>query len=165
MAVERKLPDEQEDDVKEKLENFFENLSAVFFCATPHNGSKSIEDLAKKIPEDSRNQMLALMSVLGSAMSRINADFSLYRSGRGNDLKLPIFKTYGIVPQNLTSQRGFKRTMVVLEASARYDMDDYFSVSADHFEVCQPEGTWAASLTQVGEAVDEDVSKIRNLKR
>ncbi|KAG6556214.1 hypothetical protein Mapa_002155 [Marchantia paleacea] len=161
MAVETKISGEQEDAVKEKLENFLGNLKAVFFYATPHSGSQAIEDLAEKIPEDSRNQMLTLMSVLGSAMSRINADFSSYRSGSGDDLIHPRFKTYGIVPQNLTNQGGFNRTMVVSEASARCDMDSFFTVPADHFQVCQPPGLWSASLTQLGEKVYEEVSKIR----
>ncbi|BBN08002.1 hypothetical protein MPTK1_4g07980 [Marchantia polymorpha subsp. ruderalis] len=171
MAVEKqddsigRLRQEEEDDLKEKekRQNFLSNLSAIFFYATPHNGSEAIEDLAKGVPEDSRNRMLALLSVLGSDMSRINADFSLYRSGRGvgSDVR---FKTYAIVAQNPTSQKGCGKTMLVPEASARFDMDNFYSVSADHFEVCQPKGTWSAALTELGEAIYEHVSQIRSSK-
>lgn len=54
--------------------------------------------------------------------------------------------------------------MLVPEASARFDMDNFYSVSADHFEVCQPKGTWSAALTELGEAIYEHVSQIRSSK-
>ncbi|BBN08006.1 hypothetical protein MPTK1_4g08020 [Marchantia polymorpha subsp. ruderalis] len=142
MQVESKIPNKNAEDAeREKLQNFLSNLKAVFFYATPHNGSQAIEDLAQQIPEESRNQMLTLMSVLGTDMARINSEFSTYRSGIGDNLNHPRFKTYGIVPTSKTNQRGFDRTMVVPEASARHDMDIYFSVrDADHFQFHSREG-------------------------
>ncbi|BFI12439.1 protein SERAC1 [Marchantia polymorpha subsp. ruderalis] len=164
MEVERTIPKKNEDADGEKLQNFLSNLKAVFFYATPHSGSQAIEYLAKQIPEDSRNQMLTLMSVLGTDMARINSVFSTYRSGIGDNLNHPRFKTYGIVPTSLTNQRGFVRTMVVLEASARCDMDTFFSVEADHFQVCQPQATWSGSITHLGDEVYDEVSKIREFE-
>ncbi|BBN08008.1 protein SERAC1 [Marchantia polymorpha subsp. ruderalis] len=165
MQVESKIANKDEDAEKEKLQNFLSNLNTVFFYATPHSGSQAIEDLAKQIPEDSRNQMLTLMSVLGTDMARINSEFSTYRSGIGDNLNHPRFKTYGIVPTSLTNQRGFDRTMVVPEASARHDMDICFWVrDADHFQVCQPQGTWSGSITQLGDKVYEEVSESRELE-
>ncbi|BFI32666.1 hypothetical protein MPTK2_4g08040 [Marchantia polymorpha subsp. ruderalis] len=164
MEVERTIPKKNEDADGEKLQNFLSNLKAVFFYATPHSGSQAIEDLAKQIPEDSRNQMLTLMSVLGTDMARINSVFSTYRSGIGDNLNHPRFENYGIVPTSLTNQRGFVRTMVVLEASARCDMDIFFSVEADHFQVCQPQATWSGSITHLGDKVYHEVSKIRKLE-
>ncbi|BBN08032.1 hypothetical protein Mp_4g08290 [Marchantia polymorpha subsp. ruderalis] len=104
MEVERTIPKKNEDADGEKLQNFLSNLKAVFFYATPHSGSQAIEYLAKQIPEDSRNQMLTLMSVLGTDMARINSVFSTYRSGIGDNLNHQRFKTYGIVPTSLTNQ-------------------------------------------------------------
>ncbi|OAE22879.1 hypothetical protein AXG93_1405s1060 [Marchantia polymorpha subsp. ruderalis] len=120
------------------MQNFLSNLKAVFFYATPHSGSQAIEDLAKQIPEDSRNQMLTLMSVLGTDMARINSEFSTYRSEIFHHRVLLRFKTYGIVPTSLTNQLQRERRDWKL---ARFD-----------------------PITKLGEKVYKEVSKIRQLE-
>ncbi|KAL3688485.1 hypothetical protein R1sor_014794 [Riccia sorocarpa] len=157
-----------------KLKSFLENLKAVIFYATPHSGSQAIMDRAKSIKEDTDSLLLQLMRVLGSASSRIKLTSPAIGTAKrwacsGPDSKPApsggVTKPIRSVLRRLC-HRGFKNVMVVEEGSARHDIDscNYYSVPrADHFQVCQPEGTWSKSLKAVGDKVHEEISKCRQV--
>ncbi|KAL2630574.1 hypothetical protein R1flu_015260 [Riccia fluitans] len=138
-----------------KLVNFLKSLKAVLFFSTPNNGSKVIEKIAGTIPKENRSELLKLMAVLGSELSRINSEFKIYRAQSG-------FQTFAIVASYQTRlNQGSEAVMVVEEGSARYDVDGYYSVAADHFQMCQPEALWSYPVTKLS----DDVRKIAKAER
>ncbi|KAL2629384.1 hypothetical protein R1flu_014070 [Riccia fluitans] len=143
LMVERKAHSESEEKVTRKLKNFLENLSSVFFYSTPHHGAKAFEQLAAKLKKSDANQMLRLMTILHKETARINEDFGTYRRGEQG---LKKFTTYGIHAACATLE-GELSIQIVAEASARNDIDDFYSGRADHFGICQEQAaiTWILS--------------------
>ncbi|KAL2631177.1 hypothetical protein R1flu_015863 [Riccia fluitans] len=141
---------------KVKIRMFLENLKSVFFYATPHSGSPAIEKMASKIDESEANEMLQLMKVLNTETSRINAAFQQYRRGETKS-KVSRFTSHALHAIYETNEGGFRNVLVVPEGSSRCDVDSFYSVSANHFSVCQAEGTYSSTVRLLSERIKQEV--------
>ncbi|KAL3689054.1 hypothetical protein R1sor_015363 [Riccia sorocarpa] len=144
------------EEEKRKIRSFLENLKSVFFYATPHSGSPAIEKMASQIDEEEANDMLQLMKVLSTETSRINAKFQQYRRGDTHS-KVSRFTSHALHAAYETNEGGFSHSVVVPEGSARCDVDSFYSVSANHFGVCQAEGTFSTTVRLLSDRIKQEV--------
>ncbi|CAM6093478.1 unnamed protein product [Calypogeia fissa] len=108
---------------------FFHGLQlGALFYGTPHAGSEQIELLAKRL--SSKSPLLKLMKVLATDTARINGSFRQIRSNL--DAKILA------IGEGLETKTNGFNGMVVVEASARNDVNEYCThTKADHFTVCK----------------------------
>ncbi|KAL2631178.1 hypothetical protein R1flu_015864 [Riccia fluitans] len=158
MMLESQVLGTIDEEEREKIRSFLKNLKSVFFFATPHSGSPAIEAMASRIDDSTTNEMLHLMKVLNTETGRINAEFQQYRRGETNS-KVSRFTSHAVHATNATNEGGFHNVLVVPEGSARYDVDSFYSVSANHFSVCQAEGTYTSSIRFLSERIKSEVWK------
>ncbi|CAM6127082.1 unnamed protein product [Calypogeia fissa] len=133
---------------------FFHGLQlGALFYGTPHAGSEEIEKLTKRLSSES--PLLKLMNVLATETARINSSFRQIRSNL--DAKI-----WAIAEGLKTKTNGFNG-MVVVEGSARNDVNEYYTHSkADHFTVCKArhknDSTVIEKLTQFINSTLEETS-------
>ncbi|CAM6104132.1 unnamed protein product [Calypogeia fissa] len=126
---------EMESAYIERINTFLANLRGVFFYATPHHGSRMAEVVSRFPPNSdlSSTDLLQYWQILNKYTERLNEDFRNLRN------KLNI-RTYGVaesVPSNLHALGIKFEGMVVEEASARHDMNRFYTArQSDHFDVC-----------------------------
>ncbi|KAG6545401.1 hypothetical protein Mapa_013000 [Marchantia paleacea] len=155
LSVENASANCPDEDKRAGLKSFLENLDAVFFFATPHSGANAFQMLASEILEGEQHQMLRFMRVLNSAQSRINSRFAEQRSN--SRFK---FSTHAIHPTHETNQGRYKG-LIVPEGAARHDVDSFYSSSADHFQVCQPEDDSSSSVRILSDKLENSVKKFK----
>ncbi|KAL3689057.1 hypothetical protein R1sor_015366 [Riccia sorocarpa] len=160
MMLEKQVIGTTDETERGKIRMFLENLKSVFFFSTPHSGSPAIEKMASKIDDSTANEMLHLMKVLNTETARINADFQRYRRGE-TDSKVSKFTSHALHATNATNEGGYNNVLVVPEGSARYDVDSFYSVNANHFSVCQAEGTYSSSIRFLSERIKQEVWKAK----
>ncbi|CAM6097258.1 unnamed protein product [Calypogeia fissa] len=111
-----------------RIRTFLNNFKGAFFYATPHGGSEEITRFAQQL--DNASPVLELLKTLSTETARINEEFRMHRK----NLKA---RTYGIGESLPTTTSGFN-AVIVTEASARHDLDGYYTYQkADHFAVCK----------------------------
>ncbi|CAM6097251.1 unnamed protein product [Calypogeia fissa] len=112
-----------------RIDRFLGNVKGAFYYATPGLGS-SIADLAKRLT--STDPVLQLLKALDTEKARINEQFRILRK----NLNAPV-PVWGLAEGVPTDYLGF-HGMIVPEASARHDVDKYYTKGrADHFTVCK----------------------------
>ncbi|KAL2613021.1 hypothetical protein R1flu_024713 [Riccia fluitans] len=98
-----------------------------------------VEELADSILSD-QHPMLRFMRVVNNQTARINSDFQTYRHGKAK-FKASRFTSnaiHALYKTPVTVNGNEKSEQIVKEASARADNDIFYSVSANHFDVCRP---------------------------
>ncbi|CAM6126748.1 unnamed protein product [Calypogeia fissa] len=108
------------------VENLLANLKGLFFYATPHHGSLLVESNSHSLT----GALIHELRSLDVNTARSNEDFRQLRISKG-------WKTFGVgglLPVKLKLFEG----IVVPEASARSDMDDFYAAAVDHYNVCRP---------------------------
>ncbi|CAM6128347.1 unnamed protein product [Calypogeia fissa] len=112
-----------------RIDKFLGNVKGAFYYATPGLGS-SIADLAKLLT--STDPVLQLLKALDTEKARTNEQFRKLQK----KLKAPV-PVWGVAEGVPTHYLGFYG-MIVPEASARQDVDNYYTNGrADHFTVCK----------------------------
>ncbi|KAL2631074.1 hypothetical protein R1flu_015760 [Riccia fluitans] len=130
---------------REKLRNFLGNLRSVHFFATPHSGmpimDKVVESIESK-PGTPQHEMLHYLKVLNNKKARVNQAFQLLRDQTRDNLRISRFTTRAFLAGSNTDMGKFGNVQAVVEGTARLGIDEFYTYSrADHFQVCQPEGT------------------------
>ncbi|CAM6097255.1 unnamed protein product [Calypogeia fissa] len=111
----------------DRLNNFLDKFKGAFFYATPHLGSRAA-DFASLLPQASI--ILKLLRTLDTERGRINEEFRKLR-GVWNA------RTYGVAESLPMKFLTFHETVVV-EGSARHDVDGYYThPKANHITVCK----------------------------
>ncbi|CAM6099609.1 unnamed protein product [Calypogeia fissa] len=131
-------------------QNLLLNLRGFFFYASPNHGSK----LADDSEEQAKGLLFQEMTTLNKLAQRRNEAF---RKLRGEHTK---WTTYGIA-EGCRTKLGEQSIFIVPEASARADVDDFYTnTKADHFTICRPASKIASSFLKlrgfIGQVLRED---------
>ncbi|CAM6129583.1 unnamed protein product [Calypogeia fissa] len=143
--------------------DLFSNLRGMFFYGTPHTGSLLGEKLEDCFKGPLLSSLAAEMEVLKDSAARRNEEFLQLQTSRG-------WVTYGMCEllETYVACVG-KLIHVVPEASARLYMDNYYSVAADHYNICKPENESSSAFTKLrdflSQICDQDGLLRANLKK
>ncbi|KAL2645177.1 hypothetical protein R1flu_012764 [Riccia fluitans] len=125
---------------------FLENLRGAFFYSTPHSGSH----VPVRAAANGGGPLLEYLHLLNKHSARINDEFmklrhkyecqtrGLYAANEARTSKLLHLTDQEIISsQKLSSTPA--HVMVVEEASGRFDVDMFFTISGvNHFTICSP---------------------------
>ncbi|CAM6110319.1 unnamed protein product [Calypogeia fissa] len=115
-----------------RVHDLFSNLRGMFFYGVPHNGSV-LGDILHDILKG-EDAPIEEIQILKTSSARRNESF--------NDLKSRhSWVTFGVSETRKTYLQMLGRHVLVSpEASTRLCMDQYYSVDADHYDICKPKG-------------------------
>ncbi|CAM6129717.1 unnamed protein product [Calypogeia fissa] len=123
------------------VQNFLDNLNGLFFYSTPHLGTRLAEKRNLK-----NGCLFEDLEPLTGEAARKREEF--------NELRVKeSWKTYGIVESKDTVVGKFKG-IVVPEASARCDVDELYTVRANHFDICRPRSRNSSSFIKLMRFID-----------
>ncbi|CAM6083396.1 unnamed protein product [Calypogeia fissa] len=126
---------------REKLLFFLENVKYLFYYSCPHHGTR-LADIQTKFL---KGLLLEHLTALNKEAARCNEDFrKLCHRFK--------WKAYSIGEKLPTNLGQLGKHIVVEEASARRDTEDYYTVHADHINVCRS-----------GSTVDARFCKLQNV--
>ncbi|CAM6086891.1 unnamed protein product [Calypogeia fissa] len=136
-----------------RVQNFLNNIKGLFYYATPNHGT----EVAEISTQFRKGHLVKGLSILNKRAARRNYQFSMLRKqycwkalgvGEGREITLGAFKGYFVV-----------------EASARNDVDTFYTVAANHFDVCRPDSKTSSSfhllMDFVRDTVEEDEARQR----
>ncbi|CAM6123361.1 unnamed protein product [Calypogeia fissa] len=123
------------------VQNFLDNLNGLFFYSTPHLGTR----LAEKT-NLINGCLFEDLEPLNEEAARKREEFCELRVKKS-------WKTYGIVESKATAVGKFK-VIVVSEASARCDVDELYTVPANHFDICRPRAQNSSSFIKLMRFID-----------
>ncbi|KAG6556466.1 hypothetical protein Mapa_002411 [Marchantia paleacea] len=135
-----------------KLGKFCNNLKAFVFYGTPLGGSPAMEKLSASIEEGTPNKMDRFLKVLSNEMAILNEYIAQERTQ--GDFNVQIF---ALCEMNDTNQGDFENVVVVPEASARQDTDEFRTFMEDHYGVAQVEDQTSTALHYLAQKVEDVV--------
>ncbi|CAM6129719.1 unnamed protein product [Calypogeia fissa] len=134
------------------VKNFLDNLNGLFFYSTPHLGTRLAEKTNLK-----HGCLFEDLEPLNGEAARKREEFCELRVKKS-------WTTYGIVESKDTVVGKFKG-IVVPEASARCDVDELYTVQANHFDICRPRSRKSSSFIKLMRFIDSAIaSHISNAK-
>ncbi|CAM6116081.1 unnamed protein product [Calypogeia fissa] len=131
---------------RENLFFFLENVKYLFYYSCPHHGTR----LANIQTNFLKGQLLERLTTLNKEPARCHEDFRMLRQ----KFKWKVCSIGEKLPTNL---KHLGKQIVVEEASARHDTENYYTVHADHINVCRPESTIDASFLKLQNVVNRVV--------
>ncbi|CAM6103613.1 unnamed protein product [Calypogeia fissa] len=126
------------------VQNFLDNLNGLFFYSTPHLGTRLAEKTNLK-----NGCLFEDLEPLNGEAARKREEFCELRGKKS-------WKTYGIVESKDTVVGKFKG-IVVPEASARCDVDELYTVPANHFDICRPRSRNSSSFIKLIRFIDSAI--------
>ncbi|CAM6128931.1 unnamed protein product [Calypogeia fissa] len=141
-----------------KLENLLDNLTGMFFYATPHHGISAPEGISFVDPGVfmAKSPLLAYVQILSKETARLNSDFD----------GLCAYRTWRIagLGENLPSTWGRFHDLVVSEASSRHGTNFNVAEGADHISISRPPSKVSRRFTALTKLV-KDIAMDSHNKR
>ncbi|CAM6103620.1 unnamed protein product [Calypogeia fissa] len=141
---------------KKRTKKFLDSIKGFFFYATPHFGTNLAENT-----DFTKGCLFENAETLHTEAARQREQFCALR--KSND-----WKTYGMVESDEVTLGKFKG-LVVPEASARCDMDAFYTGKANHFYICRPTNQNSSSFEKliifIKDLVKQAGGKIHNEQR
>ncbi|CAM6129707.1 unnamed protein product [Calypogeia fissa] len=138
-----------------QIKKFLDSIKGFFFYATPHFGTNLAENT-----DFTKGCLFENAEPLHTEAARQRERFCGLR--KSND-----WKTYGMVESDEVTLGKFKG-LVVPEASARCDMDAFYTEKANHFSICRPTDQNSSSFQKliifIKDLVKQAGGKIHNEK-
>ncbi|CAM6096079.1 unnamed protein product [Calypogeia fissa] len=125
----------------QKLNCFVENVRGIFYFAPLFGGSKLIDSM-KDLPD--AGLLVEFLQLFDVRIARLNNWFRQWRE-RGGEDRCETRAISAVLPTEVHVERKVpllsthKYAHVGGEASARNDVDFFYTTSKDHFGVCKPE--------------------------
>ncbi|CAM6129093.1 unnamed protein product [Calypogeia fissa] len=120
-----------------KLDCFMTNVHGIFYFAPPFSGSKLIDSM-KDLPD--AGLLVQFLQQFDETIVRLNDWFRQWRKDRCETRAISAaLPTEVHVESKVPFLSKCKYAQVVEEASARNDVDFFYTTSKDHFGVCKPE--------------------------
>ncbi|CAM6088950.1 unnamed protein product [Calypogeia fissa] len=135
-----------------KLNCFLRSIRGVFYCATPFQGSE-LADATKNHPH--KGSLLDPLEVFSTETCRIKDWFTRWR--RTSFCKAMVF--FATLP---TLLEGKRHSQVVTEASARGDVNFFYSVQSNHLDFCRPSSKTDGLFQKLVQFIDEESSAEEN---
>ncbi|CAM6099615.1 unnamed protein product [Calypogeia fissa] len=132
-------------DPDNHAQTLFLNISGLFFYGCPHHGSKVFSAIKRQ------GELLKEVSILNKVAERRNSTFQKLNAKRD-------WTMYGI-GEGLPTKLGQLEGVIVPEASARGDVDKYYTVAADHFDVSRTKSKDSSSFGMVQSFIGEILEK------
>ncbi|KAL2629207.1 hypothetical protein R1flu_013893 [Riccia fluitans] len=132
---------------------FFNNITGIFFYATPHQGSR-LADVEKF--DSQEGELVSVVRIHNTELARLNEHFeSLDNDHRPWDID--IASVGEIVPSDMDEGRY----VIVEEASARHP-GTFTVLQEDHFSICQPQERTNTSYQTLVDFILQVQQKRRN---
>ncbi|CAM6113049.1 unnamed protein product [Calypogeia fissa] len=136
-------------DPDNHAQTLFLNISGLFFYGCPHHGSKVFSAIKRQ------GEFLKEVTILNKVAERRNSTFQKLNAKRD-------WTIYGI-GEGLPTKLGQLKGVIVPEASARGDVDKYYTVAADHFNVSRTKSKNSSSFGMVQSFIGEILEKDKKL--
>ncbi|CAM6096823.1 unnamed protein product [Calypogeia fissa] len=136
------------DPSDENLQFFLENLKHLFYYSCPHNGTRLVGIDNKSL----KGPLFQHLTIFNKEAARCNEEFRKLRHKFN-------WKADSVV-ENLPTDLGqLERHIVVEEASARFDTNHFYTVHADHVNVCRPKCTTDPRFSKLKDVIDRSLEE------
>ncbi|CAM6105000.1 unnamed protein product [Calypogeia fissa] len=137
------------DTFTERVHNFLDSLKGMAFYATPHHGTSFAD-----VSINERAPLLNSVTLLDNDAAVLNEKFRVLRHNCQ-------WKSIGFGETSPVNVRKFNyNDVIVEEGSARHDVDKFYTVSGNHFDICRPESRTSSSfvhlMTLITDVLKED---------